>query len=212
MLNENLTKKEIGSMRWLFLILFCSQIILGIPRCNKSPAVEEVPEADVTIECSEVVSQSQGEYGTNTWWSDQHATIWTNRWRELNINIIRIPVILGMLEPVNDNSDPNEINWNGFYFNNPVPWSTVTITWDNWIIALRDAGVTIMLCTSYNAPWNSAIDEDVYSTTPQSYSLIDKNLPVGIYYYRLKQIDMDGLFKYSNIVKTKVWKKKKEAD
>ncbi len=37
------------------------------------------------------------------------------------------------------------------------------------------------------------------TTTPHSYQFIDNNLPVGIHYYRLKQIDTNGAFEYSHI-------------
>jgi len=38
------------------------------------------------------------------------------------------------------------------------------------------------------------------TTTPQQYSFIDKNLIDGKYSYRLKQIDYNGTYEYSNIV------------
>ena len=37
-----------------------------------------------------------------------------------------------------------------------------------------------------------------------SYSFIDKNISTGEYQYRLKQIDYDGSFKYSNVVEVNV--------
>jgi hypothetical protein len=42
------------------------------------------------------------------------------------------------------------------------------------------------------------------TTEMQSYKFIDENLSNGIYYYRLKQIDLDGSFEYSNIVEVNV--------
>ena len=36
------------------------------------------------------------------------------------------------------------------------------------------------------------------TTEPKSYSFIDENIPVGVYKYRLKQIDFDGSFIYSD--------------
>jgi len=36
------------------------------------------------------------------------------------------------------------------------------------------------------------------TTEPKSYSFIDENVTTGIYKYRLKQIDFDGSFEYSN--------------
>ena len=38
------------------------------------------------------------------------------------------------------------------------------------------------------------------TTEPQTYSYLDENLSAGNYQYRLKQIDFDGTFEYSNIV------------
>ncbi len=38
------------------------------------------------------------------------------------------------------------------------------------------------------------------SNTPKKYSYIDRNLNTGIYYYRLKQIDLNGNFEYHNLI------------
>lgn len=45
-----------------------------------------------------------------------------------------------------------------------------------------------------------------YGTTTQThnYSFTDENLSSGIYQYRLKQIDLDGAFKYSNITEVNI--------
>lgn len=42
------------------------------------------------------------------------------------------------------------------------------------------------------------------TTEPKSYSFIDENVTKGIYKYRLKQIDYDGTFTYSNEIKVEV--------
>ena len=42
------------------------------------------------------------------------------------------------------------------------------------------------------------------TTEPKSYSFVDENLSSGKYQYRLKQIDFDGSFEYSNIVEVEV--------
>ncbi len=42
------------------------------------------------------------------------------------------------------------------------------------------------------------------TTEPKTYSYIDENLSSGVYQYRLKQIDFDGSFEYSNIVEVEV--------
>ena len=41
-------------------------------------------------------------------------------------------------------------------------------------------------------------------TEPQSYSFVDKNLEAGEYQYRLKQIDFDGTFEYSNKIEVEI--------
>lgn len=42
------------------------------------------------------------------------------------------------------------------------------------------------------------------TTEPQSYSFVDKNLEAGKYQYRLKQIDFDGSFEYSNTIEVEI--------
>ncbi len=42
------------------------------------------------------------------------------------------------------------------------------------------------------------------TTEPQTYSYLDGNLSVGTYKYRLKQIDFDGSFEYSDIVEVEI--------
>ena len=42
------------------------------------------------------------------------------------------------------------------------------------------------------------------TTEPKSYSFVDENISSGIYKYRLKQIDFDGTFEYSNEIEVEV--------
>jgi len=42
------------------------------------------------------------------------------------------------------------------------------------------------------------------TTEPKSYSFADKNLEAGKYQYRLKQIDFDGTFEYSNVIEVEI--------
>ncbi len=42
------------------------------------------------------------------------------------------------------------------------------------------------------------------TTEPQEYSYMDNSVGTGIYYYRLKQIDYDGSFEYSDVVEVEV--------
>jgi hypothetical protein len=45
------------------------------------------------------------------------------------------------------------------------------------------------------------------STEPKSYSFVDKDVTTGKHKYRLKQIDFDGSFEYSEIIETEVIQK-----
>ena len=42
------------------------------------------------------------------------------------------------------------------------------------------------------------------TTEPKSYTFVDENLSAGKYQYRLKQIDFDGTFEYSNTVEVEI--------
>jgi len=42
------------------------------------------------------------------------------------------------------------------------------------------------------------------TSEPKNYSFVDKNLPAGVYSYRLKQIDLDGSYKYSQEVEVTI--------
>ena len=59
---------------------------------------------------------------------------------------------------------------------------------------------------SLESPWNkiTEIQAAGNSSTPKIYSYTDKNLRPGNYFYRLKMIDIDGKFKYSNEIETNI--------
>ncbi len=42
------------------------------------------------------------------------------------------------------------------------------------------------------------------TTEKQNYSFTDKNLEVGVYTYRLKQVDLDGKYSYSNMIDAEI--------
>ena len=48
------------------------------------------------------------------------------------------------------------------------------------------------------------VDGNGTTTEKQTYSFADKNISAGKYQYRLKQIDFDGTFEYSNIIEVEV--------
>jgi len=47
------------------------------------------------------------------------------------------------------------------------------------------------------------------TTTSQNYQFVDKDIAVGVNYYRLKQIDLDGAFEYSHVIEVAVGGPKK---
>jgi hypothetical protein len=77
-------------------------------------------------------------------------------------------------------------------------WTTATET-NNYGFEIER---NVMVHSDHNNKWE--IIGFVYgsgnSNSPKSYSFIDKNPSEGKVYYRLKQIDNDGTFSYSNVV------------
>ncbi|MBK7377892.1 MAG: T9SS type A sorting domain-containing protein [Ignavibacteriales bacterium] len=57
-----------------------------------------------------------------------------------------------------------------------------------------------------NQDWNQIAFIPGFGTTtePKSYSFVDENLSAGKYQYRLKQIDFDGSFEYSNTIEAEI--------
>lgn len=50
----------------------------------------------------------------------------------------------------------------------------------------------------------AAVEGQGTTTTPHKYSFTDQTVDIGVYYYRLKQIDYDGSFVFSNEIKIEV--------
>ena len=71
-------------------------------------------------------------------------------------------------------------------------WSTTTET--------NNSGFEILRFAQNDNEWNTIGFVPGFGTTtePKSYSFIDENISTGFYKYRLKQIDFDGTFTYSN--------------
>lgn len=93
------------------------------------------------------------------------------------------------------------ISFSGKYINGSVNlnWSTATET--------NNSGFEIQKSKVKNQnEWKTInfIEGNGTTTEQKSYSFTDKNLSAGKYYYRLKQIDFDGTFSYSNIIEVDV--------
>ncbi|MBP9581827.1 MAG: T9SS type A sorting domain-containing protein [Ignavibacterium sp.] len=118
-------------------------------------------------------------------------------------------------------------SYNGIYLlNKPIPvellsfsssvvdddvtlnWATATETNNSGFkIERKSPSPTPSLREGTFDDWESIGFVNGYGTTtePQTYSFIDKNLSAGKYQYRLKQIDFDGTFEYSNIVEAEIF-------
>jgi subtilisin family serine protease len=78
-------------------------------------------------------------------------------------------------------------------------WSTATET--------NNSGFSIERKTPMDERWIEAGYVPGFGTTTEikSYSFTDENLQMGTYSYRLKQIDLDGTFEYTNSVEIEVY-------
>jgi len=94
----------------------------------------------------------------------------------------------------------------------PVELTTFTATANNgtvelsWITATETNNSGFEIERSSGGEFENIGFVSGYGTTTASqyYSYIDKNVAVGTYSYRLKQVDLDGTFEYSNEVEVEV--------
>jgi hypothetical protein len=74
----------------------------------------------------------------------------------------------------------------------------------NWITAteINNRGFEILRFAQNNNVWENIGFVPGFGTTtePKSYSFIDNEVSDGIYSYRLKQIDMNGQYEYSDVI------------
>lgn len=89
-------------------------------------------------------------------------------------------------------------------FSSSVSGNTVTLNWETKS-ELNNYGFEIERSeqqTKRKTNWRLVGFREGKGTTTeeQKYSFIDKNVPAGKYYYRLKQIDFNGRFEYSDII------------
>ena len=110
---------------------------------------------------------------------------------------IAVLTVTGSVVPVELVSFSASTNGNSVNLN----WSTSTET-NNSGFSLERKQVYSPQSTVHNEEWNEIgfISGHGTTTETQSYSFVDENLASGKYHYRLKQIDFDGTFEYSNEV------------
>ena len=97
-------------------------------------------------------------------------------------------------------------------FTSSVDENNVTLNWQT-ATETNNAGFEIQREQVFspqssvgNEGWKviSFINGNGATTEPQSYSFVDENLSTGKYQYRLKQIDFDGTFEYSNTIEVEI--------
>ena len=107
---------------------------------------------------------------------------------------------LKMLIDFNSETPVELISFTGELNNNRVHlnWTTATET--------NNSGFEILRKAQNDNEWKTIGFVPGFGTTtePKSYSFIDENVTTGIYKYRLKQIDFDGTFTYSNEIEVDV--------
>ena len=78
----------------------------------------------------------------------------------------------------------------------------------NWTTAIEtnNSGFEVERQLKGTSEWNKAgfVDGKGTTTEVSAYSFVDKGLQMGKYSYRLKQIDFDGTFEYSNVIEVDV--------
>lgn len=165
-----------------FSLVACEQVI---PSSESTQLIEIKPTNQVTdksdsnletgkfieglvrIDYRNIVGSPPALYGSNGWWTDQDEDIWRDRYHELGVRVIRLPLAQAGFEPHNDDDDPNHINPKGFLFNTPIPWFDRTITLRKWLEMLKSQQITVMITIPYLAGWLSANrDQGLNSTYP----------------------------------------------
>jgi hypothetical protein len=126
-----------------------------LPIVNNS-LTTPVGDADILIDFSHLTGQAPATYGLNGWWTDEDSGMWNNRYLMLNPEVVRVPILHALIEPINDDSNPTHINIDGFNFNTPLPITADRhFTYHAWFSVLKENDVTIMVYIPYLAPWLS---------------------------------------------------------
>ncbi len=98
------------------------------------------------------------------------------------------------------------------FFNATVSGNNVNLSWqtatetNNRGFEVQRSNVRSQKSKIGNQKWEKIgfVAGNGTTAQPETYSYVDNNVTLGIYSYRLKQIDFDGTFKYSKIVEMNV--------
>jgi hypothetical protein len=90
-------------------------------------------------------------------------------------------------------------------FNAEVSGQVVLLNWTT-ATETNNSGFEILRKAQNDSEWETIGFVPGFGTTtePKSYSFIDENITTGVYKYRLKQLDFDGTFEYSNEIEVEV--------
>ena len=113
----------------------------------------------------------------------------------------------------------NSFNYDGVYYDNmeltavvPVELTSFAATTDNKNVNLNWSTATELNNSGFQIEKSSGSEYQVVgfvaghgtTTDIQNYSYTDQNVNAGSYSYRLKQIDFNGTFEYSNVIEIEV--------
>ena len=89
-------------------------------------------------------------------------------------------------------------------FNVSVKKNSAQLTWKT--VTEINSSMFEVQRKSYNSEWTKVgeVSAAGNSNSPKDYSFTDKNISVGKSLYRLKMIDADGRFEYSNVVEAEI--------
>jgi hypothetical protein len=134
------------------------------------------------------------QFSADGYYSQTINNVVVNNFQTTILNVELIPNFI----PVELISFTANVNENSIILN----WQTATET--------NNRGFEIERASSSTTPGNQGweligfVNGNGTTTEPKSYSFVDESLNPGVYRYRLKQIDFDGSFKYSDIIEVEV--------
>jgi hypothetical protein len=92
------------------------------------------------------------------------------------------------------------------FFNGKVNGNVIQLRWRTET-EIENYGFTVERTTNYDVDWSAIgfVQGNGNSNSPKQYSFVDNDISLsGEYYYRLKQIDNDGTYEYSDVVSVEV--------
>jgi len=97
-----------------WLLSTIAALMVAAACASGSVRMEDAPNLAIHVDWSDAVGPTPRYYGVESVWVDQDAELFIERYRMLGANTVRVQVAQLVLEPVNDNDDPEScvIDWN----------------------------------------------------------------------------------------------------